>query len=54
MTILHVTRREFVVALSSAPAWPVAARGQQQPVKVWRVGYVTPASAADQVSVALF
>src|SRR6476620_5847225 len=50
----HTRRRAFIVGLGSAAAWPVAARGQQQPVKVWRVGYVTPASAADQVSVALF
>ena len=47
-------RRAFIAALGGAAAWPLAASAQQQPVKVWRVGYVTPASAADQVSVALF
>ena len=48
-------RRAFIAALGGAAAWPLVARAQQQqPVKVWRVGYLTPASAADQVSVALF
>jgi ABC-type uncharacterized transport system, periplasmic component len=48
-------RRAFIAALGGAAAWPLLARAQQQqPVKVWRVGYLTPASAADQVSVALF
>ena len=48
-------RREFIAALGGSAAWPVVARAQQQqPVKVWRVGYLTPASTVDQVSVALF
>jgi ABC-type uncharacterized transport system substrate-binding protein len=45
-------RRTFIAGLGGAAAWPVVARGQQS--KVWRVGYLTPASADDEVSVALF
>ena len=39
-------RREFIAALGSAAAWPVVAWAQQ-PEKVWRVGYLTPASATN-------
>jgi putative tryptophan/tyrosine transport system substrate-binding protein len=35
MTILHLTRREFVAALGSAAGWPLAAQAQQ---KVFRIG----------------
>ena len=38
MTILGVTRREFVAALGGAAAWPVVARGQQPGVPT--VGYL--------------
>jgi len=47
-----MNRREFIAVLGGAAAWPVAARGQQQTDKVWRVGYLTPSSATN-VSVAL-
>jgi putative ABC transport system substrate-binding protein len=44
-------RRAFIAALGGAAAWPVMAKAQQE--KVWRVGYLSAASAADEVSVAL-
>jgi len=45
-------RREFIVGLGGAVAWPVVGRAQQQTDKVWRVGYLTPSSATNP-SVAL-
>jgi len=45
-------RRTLIAGLGSAAAWPVAARAQQ-PVKVWRVGYLSPTSATT-LSVAYF
>jgi len=45
-------RRAFIAALGGAAAWPVVARAQQE--KVWRVGYLSPSSANDEVGVALF
>jgi putative tryptophan/tyrosine transport system substrate-binding protein len=44
MTILRVTRRGFVAALGSAPAWPLVARGQQS---MPAVGFLNAASAKD-------
>src|SRR4051794_35302586 len=38
-------RREFIAALSgAAAAWPLAVRAQQQPRRVYRVGYLSIAS----------
>ena len=45
-------RREFINLIAgSAVTWPLTAHAQQQRDKVWRVGYLTPASATN-VSVA--
>jgi putative tryptophan/tyrosine transport system substrate-binding protein len=45
---IHIRRREFVVAIGGAAAWPLAARAQQ-PGKVPRLGYLGfgPVSAYD-------
>jgi putative ABC transport system substrate-binding protein len=47
-----VRRREFIAGLGGIATWPVVARAQQ-PVKIWRVGYLTPTSATT-LSVAHF
>ena len=48
-----MNRRTFIAALGGAAAWPLVARGQQQPIKVWRVGYLSPSPATD-FSVSMF
>src|SRR6516164_5665681 len=53
MPIRSMRRRNFIAALGGAAAWPLVARAQQQTDKVWRVGYLSPASAIN-VSVAFF
>jgi putative ABC transport system substrate-binding protein len=46
MTILHVTRREFVAVLGGAAAWPVVARAQQlEPMR--RIGVLLTIAADD-------
>jgi putative tryptophan/tyrosine transport system substrate-binding protein len=42
---IHIRRREFIVTLGSAVAWPMVAR-PQQPVKPPRVGILSPAASA--------
>ena len=47
-------RREFIKLIASgAVVWPLVVRAQQQPDKVWRVGYLGVSSATN-VPVALF
>jgi putative ABC transport system substrate-binding protein len=43
----HTRRREFIAGLGGAAAWPLVVRAQQQTDKVWRVGYLSPASASN-------
>ena len=49
-----MNRRAFIAGLGSAAVAPLGARAQHQPDKVWRVGYLSPTTAATNVSVALF
>src|SRR5438128_512630 len=46
MRINYLRRREFIALLSGMAAWPLAARAQQQPAKIARIGYLGFATAA--------
>jgi putative tryptophan/tyrosine transport system substrate-binding protein len=41
----HMRRREFVTGIATAPAWPLLAHAQ--PPKIWHLGWLTTAPAAD-------
>ena len=45
-------RRTFIAGLGSAAAWPVVARAQQPPDRMWRIGWLRTASA-DSIIIAL-
>jgi putative ABC transport system substrate-binding protein len=46
-----MNRREFIGLLGGTAAWPFAAHTQQAAGKLYRIGYITAASATPQIFV---
>src|SRR5262245_1035747 len=44
---MTMRRREFIIVLCGAVAWPFAGRAQQQPDRMRRIGVLLPATADD-------